>query len=141
MYKNIYEFIINLNPVESVIRILKLFSCDLIITVIFCLILIISLLVPLILTIAFFTLMERKIIGAMQLRLGPNFLGLGGILQPLVDGLKLLLKETILPIHAQKSLFLFAPFLLFLLSLTLWLVIPSINFFVISDLYLVYIFV
>jgi len=80
--------------------------------------------------------MERKIIGAMQLRLGPNFLGLGGILQPLVDGLKLLLKETILPTHAQKFLFLFAPFLLFLLSLTLWLVIPSINFFVISDLYL-----
>lgn len=114
---------------------------DLIFTVILVASLIVSIIAPLVLTIAFFTLMERKIIGAMQLRLGPNFLGLGGILQPLADGIKLLLKETILPTHAQKNLFLFAPFLLFLLSLTLWLVIPSTNFFVISDLYLVYIFV
>lgn len=141
MYKNIYEFSMNIKLLELLIIMDTRLSIDLILTVLLCLGLILSLLVPLILTIAFFTLMERKIIGAMQLRLGPNFLGLGGILQPLVDGVKLLLKETILPTHAQKSLFLFAPFLLFLLSLTLWLVIPSINFFVISDLYLVYIFV
>ena len=135
MYYIFYEFSQKCDFIPN----LKLF--DLIFAVITILGLIISVILPLILTIAFFTLMERKIIGAMQLRLGPNFIGLGGILQPLTDGIKLLLKETILPTHAQKNMFLFAPFLLFLLSLTLWLVIPSTNFFVIADLYLVYIFV
>ena len=134
MYSSFYELLQKINLVSD------LKSLDLIFTVISIVGLIISVIVPLVLTIAFFTLMERKIIGAMQLRLGPNFVGLGGILQPLTDGIKLLLKETILPTHAQKNMFLFAPFLLFLLSLTLWLVIPSTNFFVVSDLYLVYIF-
>jgi len=136
MYLTLYEFLLKLNPIYSSDLICNPNLFDLTFTVMLICGLIISIIAPLILTIAFFTLMERKIIGAMQLRLGPNFLGLGGILQPLVDGVKLLLKETILPTHAQKSLFLFAPFLLFLLSLTLWLVIPSVNFFVISDLYL-----
>lgn len=135
MFFNLYELLQKFNIV------CYLQSFDLIFTVVSIICLIISVIAPLVLTIAFFTLMERKIIGAMQLRLGPNFIGLGGILQPLTDGIKLLLKETILPTHAQKHMFLFAPFLLFLLSLTLWLVIPSTNFFVISDLYLVYIFV
>jgi NADH-quinone oxidoreductase subunit H len=135
MFFNLYELLQKFNIV------CYLQSFDLIFTVVSIICLIISVIAPLVLTIAFFTLMERKIIGAMQLRLGPNFIGLGGILQPLTDGIKLLLKETILPTHAQKHMFLFAPFLLFLLSLTLWLVIPSTNFFVISDLYLVYTFV
>lgn len=135
MYYNFYELLQKINVVSD------LKSLDLIFTVITIVGLIISIIVPLVLTIAFFTLMERKIIGAMQLRLGPNFVGLGGILQPLTDGIKLLLKETILPTHAQKNMFLFAPFLLFLLSLTLWLVIPSTNFFVVSDLYLACTFV
>lgn len=135
MYYNLYELLQKINLVCD------LKSFNLTFTVISIVCLIISVIAPLVLTIAFFTLMERKIIGAMQLRLGPNFIGLGGILQPLTDGIKLLLKETILPTHAQKNMFLFAPFLLFLLSLTLWLVIPGVNFFVISDLYLVCIFV
>lgn len=135
MFFYLYEFLEKMNFISD----LKIL--DLTFTAILIVALIISVIVPLVLTIAFFTLMERKIIGAMQLRLGPNFIGLGGILQPLADGMKLLLKETILPTHAQKNMFLFAPFLLFLLSLTLWLVIPSTNFFVISDIYLVYIFV
>jgi len=130
MFFNLYELLQKFNIV------CYLQSFDLTFTVVSIICLIISVIAPLVLTIAFFTLMERKIIGAMQLRLGPNFIGLGGILQPLTDGIKLLLKETILPTHAQKHMFLFAPFLLFLLSLTLWLVIPSTNFFVISDLYL-----
>lgn len=135
MFFNLYELLQKFNIVCD------LQSFDLTFTVVSIICLIISVIAPLVLTIAFFTLMERKIIGAMQLRLGPNFIGLGGILQPLTDGIKLLLKETILPTHAQKHMFLFAPFLLFLLSLTLWLVIPSTNFFVISDLYLGCIFV
>lgn len=130
MFFYLYEFLEKMNFISD----LKIL--DLTFTAIIIVALIISVIVPLVLTIAFFTLMERKIIGAMQLRLGPNFIGLGGILQPLADGMKLLLKETILPTHAQKNMFLFAPFLLFLLSLTLWLVIPSTNFFVISDIYL-----
>jgi NADH-quinone oxidoreductase subunit H len=140
MYFTFYEFLLRLNAVNYDNLIYNPKFIDLSFTVILICGLTISVIAPLILTVAFFTLMERKIIGAMQLRLGPNFLGLGGILQPLVDGVKLLLKETILPTHAQKNLFLFAPFLLFLLSLTLWLVIPGINFFVVSDLYLVCIF-
>lgn len=139
MYYSFYELLLTVD-ITTLLHFEQL-TFNLIFSIVLICGLIISLILPLILTIAFFTLMERKIIGAMQLRLGPNFLGLGGILQPLVDGIKLLLKETILPIHAQKTLFLFAPFLLFLLSLTLWLVIPSANFFVISDIYLVYIFV
>ena len=134
MFFHLYELLEKMNLVSD------LKPLDLTFTAILIVALIISVIVPLVLTIAFFTLMERKIIGAMQLRLGPNFIGLGGILQPLTDGIKLLLKETILPTHAQKNMFLFAPFLLFLLSLTLWLVIPSTNFFVISDIYLVCIF-
>lgn len=135
MYNFFFEHLSKLNLyLNNIIYNQNVF--DLTFTVILVASLIVSIIAPLVLTIAFFTLMERKIIGAMQLRLGPNFLGLGGILQPLADGVKLLLKETILPTHAQKNLFLFAPFLLFLLSLTLWLVIPSTQFFVISDLYL-----
>lgn len=141
MYNLFFDNLIKYNCFEVLINLLLSINLELIFTVIVLSCLIISLLVPLILTIAFFTLMERKIIGAMQLRLGPNFLGLGGILQPITDGVKLLLKETILPTQSQKHLFLFAPFLLFLLSLTLWLVMPTNNFFVISDLYLVYTFV
>ena len=74
-------------------------------------------LVPLLLTIAFFTLAERKIIAAIQRRKGPNVVGYWGILQPFADGLKLVLKEINLPYQATKSIFLGAPYLIFFLSL------------------------
>lgn len=66
-------------------------------------------LTPLLVCIAFFTLAERKIIAAVQRRRGPNVVGFWGLLQPFADGLKLLLKEAIVPSHAYRFLFLIAP--------------------------------
>jgi NADH-quinone oxidoreductase subunit H len=81
-------------------------------------------LVPLLLSVAYLTLAERKIMGAIQRRRGPNVIGLFGLLQPLADGLKLLLKETIIPVTANTFLFLLAPLLTFLLALLGWGVLP-----------------
>ena len=74
--------------------------------------------------IAYFTLAERKLIASIQRRRGPNVLGLYGVLQPLADGLKLLLKETIYPTNANLSIFLFAPVMTFFLSMLSWMVVP-----------------
>jgi len=78
---------------------------------------ILGIIVPLLIAIAYFTLVERKLIAGIQRRRGPNVVGLYGLLQPLADGLKLLLKETILPSRANISLFLLAPLLSFTLRL------------------------
>ncbi len=80
--------------------------------------------VPLLLAVAYFTLAERKIMGAIQRRRGPNVVGVYGLLQPLADGLKLLIKETIVPSSANKVLFFIAPMITFILSLMGWGVIP-----------------
>lgn len=80
--------------------------------------------IPLILTVAYLTYGERKIIAAMQLRIGPNYVGPFGLLQPIADALKLLHKEPIIPAKASPVLFLLAPILTFTLSLLAWAVIP-----------------
>ena len=80
--------------------------------------------VPLLIAVAYFTLFERKVIGSMQGRRGPNVVGFFGILQPLADGLKLLLKETVLPSSANIAMFIVAPVITFMLSLMGWAVIP-----------------
>jgi NADH-quinone oxidoreductase subunit H len=92
------------------------------------------LIIPLLIAIAYMTLVERKVIGSMQLRKGPNVVGIAGLLQPLADGLKLLLKETILPKHANRILFLISPFITFVLSLIGWMVIPFSEHAVLADL-------
>ena len=80
--------------------------------------------VPLIFAMAYLTYAERKVIAAMQLRRGPNVVGPFGLLQPLADGLKLMLKETILPTQANRVVFVIAPMLTFMLALLGWAVIP-----------------
>lgn len=83
--------------------------------------------VPVLISIAFFTVAERKILGGIQRRRGPNSVGVYGLFQALADGLKLFLKELILPSSANKFLFLIAPVITFFLSLLGWAVIP-VNF-------------
>jgi len=83
---------------------------------------ILSFLIPLLLAIAFLTLFERKILASVQGRLGPNFVGSQGILQPIADGIKLLFKEIILPLTSSRVLFAFAPIFSFFLSLANWAV-------------------
>jgi len=94
---------------------------------------ILIIIVPLLISVAYFTLAERKILGAMQRRRGPNVVGVYGLLQPLADGLKLLIKETILPSSADKFVFLLAPIITFVLSLMGWAVIPFNETAILSD--------
>jgi len=95
---------------------------------------ILSIVVPLLIAVAYFTIAERKIMGAIQRRRGPNVVGFIGLLQPLADGLKLFAKETTLPTNANTSVFLLAPGLAFVLSLMGWAVIPLAKGVVICDL-------
>jgi len=94
---------------------------------------ILSVVVPLLISVAYFTLAERKIMGSIQRRKGPNVIGYLGLLQPLADGLKLFAKETILPSNANLIIFLIAPMLTFILSLLGWAVIPFSEGIVLSD--------
>jgi NADH-quinone oxidoreductase subunit H len=80
--------------------------------------------VPLLICVAMLTYAERKILGAIQLRKGPNVVGPFGLLQPFADGLKLLVKETIIPTGANRIVFIVAPGLTFALALVAWAVIP-----------------
>jgi NADH-quinone oxidoreductase subunit H len=89
--------------------------------------------VPVLIAVAFFTLLERKIMASIQRRRGPNVVGFLGFLQPFADGLKLLIKETIIPSKANKIIFILAPILALFLSFLNWTVIPFNKFNVFSD--------
>ncbi|GBQ24509.1 NADH-quinone oxidoreductase chain H [Acetobacter estunensis NRIC 0472] len=84
-----------------------------------------AVLVPLLIAVAYLTLMERKVMAAMQLRRGPNVNGIFGLLQAFADAIKMITKETIIPAGANRFLFLFAPFLTFSLAMLAWAVIPT----------------
>jgi NADH-quinone oxidoreductase subunit H len=94
---------------------------------------IISIVIPLLIAVAYFTVAERKIMGAIQRRKGPNVVGFIGSLQAFADGLKLFTKETTLPSNSNILLFLLAPILSFLLSLIGWAVIPFSHRIVLAD--------
>jgi len=85
---------------------------------------ILAVLVPLLLAVAMLTWAERRILGAMQLRKGPNVVGPFGMLQPFADAIKMLMKETIIPAGASRALFVMAPMLTFILAMIAWAVIP-----------------
>ncbi len=77
----------------------------------------VTLIIALLISVAYFTLYERQILAALQRRQGPNIVGFYGLLQPLADGLKLLLKESILPKSANTFIFIFSPIFTFGLAM------------------------
>jgi NADH-quinone oxidoreductase subunit H len=93
-------------------------------TTVFLVLMILCIVLPLLLAVAYLTYAERKVMAAMQLRRGPNVVGPFGLLQPIADGVKLLFKETIIPTGANRVVFIAAPMLTFILSLVAWAVIP-----------------
>ena len=74
----------------------------------------------LLVAIAYFTIAERKVMGAVQRRKGPNVIGFWGLLQPLADGAKLMFKELLIPTRANNTIFLFAPIMVLVLSIISW---------------------
>ena len=95
---------------------------------------ILIIIVPLLISVAYFTLAERKILGAIQRRRGPNVVGIYGLLQPLSDGFKLLVKETVIPSNSNRLLFIFSPIVTFIISLLGWGVIPYSEFSILCEL-------
>ena len=94
---------------------------------------IVAILIPLFIIVAYYTFAERKVIGYMQIRRGPNRIGPLGLFQPFADVLKLLLKEIILPENANKFLFLLAPVLALAPAFAAWAVVPFDDWAVLAD--------
>lgn len=100
----------------------------------FYLVKVLIIIIPLLISIAFITLAERKVLGYIQCRKGPNVVGVYGVLQPIADGLKLLIKEIIIPNHANSFIYIIAPILSLTFALSTWGVIPFGKNITLSDL-------
>ena len=94
---------------------------------------IVAIVAPLFLAVAYLTLWERKLIGWIQIRIGPNRVGPRGLLQPIADGVKLLLKEIIVPTNASTALFIVAPIMMLMPAMAAWAVIPFAPELVLAD--------
>jgi NADH-quinone oxidoreductase subunit H len=106
---------------------------EVILQVVLILVKIVAIMVPLMLAVAYLTFAERKIIGYMQVRIGPNRVGPKGWLQPIADAVKLVMKEVIVPSHANRFLFVIAPILSIAPALAAWAVIPFDDGMVLAD--------
>ena len=95
---------------------------------------ILVIIVPYLLAVAYFTLSERKVMAAIQRRRGPNVVGAYGLMQPLADGFKLLVKETVIPSSSNKVIFIISPIMTFVISLIGWAFIPYSKYAVLSEL-------
>jgi NADH-quinone oxidoreductase subunit H len=95
---------------------------------------ILAIIVPLLISIAYFTLAERKVLGYIQCRKGPNVVGVYGLLQPLADGVKLFTKEMVIPNHANIFIYFMAPIFSLMLAFIAWAVIPYGRGIILSDL-------
>ncbi len=85
---------------------------------------VLAILLPLLFAVAYLTYAERRVLAAIQLRKGPNVVGPFGLLQPIADAVKMLMKETVVPVGASRVLFLMAPMLTFTLAMIAWAVVP-----------------
>ncbi|HET7588152.1 MAG TPA: complex I subunit 1 family protein, partial [Gammaproteobacteria bacterium] len=94
---------------------------------------VIAIMIPLILAVAYYTYMERRVIGYMQVRMGPNVVGFHGLLQPFADVFKLLIKEVVVPTNASPVLFIIAPIVMLVPAFAAWAVIPFNAQLVLSD--------
>lgn len=106
---------------------------DLILPILFIVLKIVCITVPLIISVAYLTYAERRVIGLMQMRRGPNVVGPFGLLQPIADAVKLMFKEPIIPTNADKVVFILAPMITFILALIGWAVIPFDKGLVLAD--------